>query len=793
MVAGSNLRARLSSIQGLSPFLQDFFLSAPLGYQIYSLEGRSLAVNQAFLDLFGIEPPPEYCVFEDSIAKEAGFIPLIQRAFAGGKPERLPNTWYNPGALKNVQVEFKRWLAIESTVFPILSDRGKPLFGAFAFKEVTKEANYLSELKESQFLLEKAQEMAKMGSWSRPLTGDTKISWSKNEYSIFGLEPGGHGGTPEDFLKLVHPDDRPLVLNAMKRIFGAGERASQKFRIIRPNGEIRWISDEAVVVPAEADHPDRIIGVTIDITDQKRSEELAHNSQELFRSLFHSEAFGCFLARIDGSVLEANSAFLDITGYSPEDLKAGKISWREMTPDHFKEHDERGLEQLLATGRCNAFEKEYLRKDGHYVPVLVGGSWAGDSRTEVIFYAHDLTDQKRLEQQFQQSQKLESIGRLAGGVAHDFNNILGIVLLQLEELKTDLLENSAQKEKVEKVTTHVKQATRLTKQLLAFGRKQSQAAEAMDLNKVIEEMREMLGRAIHSGIQLNFHLSDSLLPIRADYSQVEQVVLNLLTNASDAILGKGEITIGTQELELSLEDLGRLRLAVGKPGRFVRLSIKDSGTGIPSSDLPHIYEPFFTTKEPGRGTGLGLPTVYGILRQSGGDVRVVTELGKGSTFEAYFPACESPVKEITFQKSSPQHFAKGHASVILLVDDVMELRGLIRSLLTAQGYKVLEASSGTEALRVCEKWPANIDLIVTDVIMPEMTGPAFVSKLEQIRGQTFPVVYISGYAQEELSRYGITEKGQNFLEKPFSPAELFSRISGVLNPEQPESRSRIKF
>ena len=770
------LRARLAAVPGLSSLLEDFFLASPVAFQIYALSGHSLVVNQAFLDLFGTEPPPNYCVFEDSLAVASGYVPAFRRAFAGEGPIKLPLVWYSPKWLTNVQAD-GNVIAIETTVFPIFGIEGKVEFAAFAFKDVTKEESYRKSERETRFLLERGQETAGIGTWIRDLIPGGKVSRSPNEYRILGIPEDSRGQEAEDFLSLVHPEDRALVERAMKEVTRSSRALTTEFRIRRPDGELRWLSETAEILPGEDGAPSRMIGVTRDITEQRRAKELVRATEDRYRRLFDSSTFGYFVARSDGLVVDVNPAFLNISGYSMEDLRAGRLSWKTLTPPEYAELDARALMQLESSSHCSAYEKEFIRKDGTRIPVLVGGSWAGDDKAEILAFAHDLRDQKRLELQFLQSQRLESIGRLAGGVAHDFNNILGIILLYLDDLRTNVLDTATRQDRVDSITKHVQRAIRLTKQLLTFGRRQARAPRTVQINSIVEEMREMIRRVLPENINLEYALGAGLPPVKVDVSQLEQVLLNLLTNARDAITESGTVRIVTDRTRLSLEDLARLRLAVVRPGNFVRLSVSDTGTGIDSRLLPHIYEPFFTTKEIGKGTGLGLATVYGVVRQSGGDVRVATEVGRGTTFDLYFPA-ETEVADFTAAPASEKSRAVPlvRSRLVLLVEDQPELRKLMRDILVEAGYRVIEAGSGPAALALASTWAEDPQLVIADVIMPELTGPAFLRALEQVKHRSYPVLYVSGYPQSELSRHGLEGDGVMLLEKPFTKTLFLERV-----------------
>ncbi|MBT7068533.1 MAG: response regulator, partial [Verrucomicrobia bacterium] len=391
----------------------------------------------------------------------------------------------------------------------------------------------------------------------------------------------------------------------------------------------------------------------------------------------------------------------------------------------------------------------------------------------------DITRRKQVEEQLLQAQKLESVGRLAGGVAHDFNNLLTTILGYSESIATEDGLDEATMEGVQEIRKSADRATALTQQLLAFSRKQIMQPKHVNLNELIESSEKMLTRLIQSNITFNTELSSALGLIMADPGQVEQVVMNLAINASDAMPGGGTLTIKTQNVCLDASDQ-REHPEIA-PGAYVEIELSDTGHGMDEKTKSEIFEPFFTTKDVGRGTGLGLATVYGIVKQSDGHILVESEPKRGTTFRIYFPALEQgSVQEET---SPTRQKAAGGNETILFVEDEESLRKMSKKMLESQGYTVIEATNGSEALAIMEQADrARPDCLVTDLSMPEMGG----SELSKRLLQTFPslkVLYISGYTEDSISHGGVLDEGIAFLQKPFTLHKLLTTIRAVLDAD----------
>jgi len=381
------------------------------------------------------------------------------------------------------------------------------------------------------------------------------------------------------------------------------------------------------------------------------------------------------------------------------------------------------------------------------------------------------------EKQLVQSQKLEAVGRLAGGISHDFNNLLTVILGYTDISKRSLQEGDPLLRNLEEISKASERASSLTRQLLAFSRKQVMQPKVFDVNTVVSDLRKMLRRMIGEDIELRVSLEPELGNIKADPVQLEQVIMNLVVNARDAMPKGGKLSIETSNVCLD-ESYAREHVSV-VPGEYVMLAISDTGCGMDEETRQQIFEPFFTTKEPGKGTGLGLSMVYGIVRQSGGNIWVYSEEGTGTTFKIYFPRVTAEAQEYKRTNDSAE-VPKG-CETILLVEDAAPVRTLARQVLETAGYCVLEAESAEAALKVCERINGTrIDLLLTDVVMPGMSGNDM-SRILLARQPDMPVLYMSGYTDDAIVQHGVLEPGINFLQKPFSPGALAVKVREVLD------------
>ena len=505
-------------------------------------------------------------------------------------------------------------------------------------------------------------------------------------------------------------------------------------------------------------------------------------SEERVRLLLDSTAEAILGLDLDGRCTFVNAACLRILGYSrPEDILE-----HEMHPlvHHTRADGSPYPVEECPSNRASRFgershtEHEVLwRKDGSSFPaeywsypIVRNGTMVGSVVTFL-----DITERRSLEEQFRHAQRMEAVGRLAGGVAHDFNNLLTVIGGYGELLLTSIPRGDPNRAALEEIVTAGERAASLTRQLLAFSRKQVLAPEVLDLNVIVAGMDKMLRRLIGEDIALVSVPAADLSRVRADPGQIEQVIMNLAVNARDAMPTGGRLTIETRNATLA-EGSARVSLP---PGSYVLLTVCDTGTGMTAQTMEHIFEPFFTTKEQGKGTGLGLATVHGIIRQSGGDVAVESAPGKGATFEIYLPPVEVDERSPESPSGVLRAVPRG-SQTILLVEDEKPVRTLCRAVLEALGYAVLEATDAEDALKAVATRTGPIHLLVTDIVMPGVGGP----ELARQFGSLLPgarVLFVSGYSDEAVMRGGVIKSGAAFLQKPFSPASLARKVREVLD------------
>jgi two-component system, cell cycle sensor histidine kinase and response regulator CckA len=516
---------------------------------------------------------------------------------------------------------------------------------------------------------------------------------------------------------------------------------------------------------------------------RKSAEEALRRSERDLRSLIENAPYGIFRADMEGRFLDVNPALVKMLGYSlPAELLATDPQ-RDVFLDPVQA---RQLKELGESQRSfEGLEFEWKRRDGSSVVVRLSGRPVVNREGNVVSFevmAENVTERRALEEQLRHAQKMEAIGRLAGGVAHDFNNLLMVIIGYTELLRENLPKDGDQRGYADAVWNAGKKATLLTSQLLAFSRKQVISPRVLDLNAVLQEVDRMLPRLIGEDVQLSIVQGANLATVKADPGQMEQVIMNLCVNARDAMPRGGKLTIETDTVKIDT-DTAR-RIGASSPGTFVMLSVTDNGAGMDAQTQSRIFEPFFTTKEKGKGTGLGLATVYGIVKQSGGYITVESELGRGSRFDVYLPAIERSADSKTPIVAT--ELPSRGSETVLLVEDEDAVRSLVREVLRARGYRVLEAQKSAEALEICNTHPGPIDLLVTDVVLPQISGRALAQQLNPARPE-MKVLYISGYTDDKMLQHGIP--GAAFLQKPFSSDVLARTVRNMLDSKNGILRS----
>ncbi|MFZ1916557.1 MAG: PAS domain S-box protein [Terriglobales bacterium] len=744
----------------------------------------------------------------------------------------------------------------------------------------------------------------RIGLWDWDTVANTVI-WSDETYRQFGYTRDTFSGRVEDAVTRIHPEDRPRVEDAIRKVIAGGGEYAQQYRLVWPNGTTCWVDAHGVMVRNGSTHmlgigvditdlkkteqslqeseekyllllnstaeaiygldlegdctfcnpaclrllgyatPKDLLGknmhalmhhtradatpypeqeceiyvavrqgrashvthelmwradgtsfqaeywsypmyktgelvgavVTfLDISDRKRTEQALRQSEEKYRELFENAPYGIFRSQLDGALLDVNPALVEMLGYSSKE----ELLTRNLSHDIYEVPADRRaiLDSYGPSGRVNGCEVNWKRKDGKIIVVRISG---GAFRRQDGSFSHfeviveDITGRRSLEAQFRQAQKMEAVGLLAGGISHDYNNLLGVILGNAD-LLLQTTPTGVQQHYTEQIKKATRRAAELTRQLLAFSRKQILYPVILDLNAVVRDVGKILQRLIGEDVQIVTDLETSLDSTRADRGQIEQILMNLATNARDAMPNGGTFTIRTGNAELGPDDVALHPYA--KLGRYVRLSVNDTGVGMTDAIRHRVFEPFFTTKPEGRGTGLGLATVYGIVKQSTGYIWVSSAPGAGTTFDIYLPRVDEKAPPLVTGLEERSEYPRG-TETILLLEDEESLRQVTCECLTTNGYNVLQAGRGNHAIEVAEQYKGPIALIVSDVVLPDMSGPSVATKVRALHPEA-RVLYVSGYAEVPVAQQLIAE-GAILLQKPLSRGDLLSKVDEMLH------------
>ena len=501
-------------------------------------------------------------------------------------------------------------------------------------------------------------------------------------------------------------------------------------------------------------------------------------SEVRYRSLVQTAVYGIYRSSLEGRFLDVNPALIGMLGYD----SALEVLALDPQKDVFVDPGEysRLVDEFRRNGRMDGFEVRWKRKDGNAITVRISGRAVagGDEPADVLeAIAEDITERRVLEDQFRQAQKMEAVGRLAGGIAHDFNNLLTVVSGYTEVMLDQLAPGNPLHAKAEAIQQASDRATTLTRQLLAFSRKQILELKVIDVNAIVADMERLLRPLIGEDIELVTQLAASVGCTRADAGQLEQVIMNLVVNAKDAMPNGGKISIRTANV--TLDESHRPENTFIKNGAYIMIQVSDTGQGMDRETQARIFEPFFTTKEKGKGTGLGLSTVYGIIKQSGGYVFVQSELGRGTVFTIYFPRVDEPSEPLGTTQVAMA--SAGGSETVLLVEDEDSVRQLVRETLESRGYRVLEAENGNFGLAMAASHTDTIHLIITDVVMPGLSGHELVEQLLAVR-PGIKTLYLSGYAQDAFPTPLTADSQKIFLQKPFTLQSLARKVREILGP-----------
>jgi two-component system cell cycle sensor histidine kinase/response regulator CckA len=596
------------------------------------------------------------------------------------------------------------------------------------------------------------------------------------------------GYTPEDLRKStafeqIHPDDREQVRAAAIEARRTGVGKPLEYRMRHKDGSWRVLESTASVISSGAGVSNELVIVNRDITERKRVVEALRISEASFRSVVEDAPYGIYQADEEGRFLRVNPALQRMLGYASAEELLG-INLEKEIFRHLEQF-RRMQETLHSFDEFRDLEIEWRKKDGTPITVRCSGRRVkeehGGSGFHEVF-AEDVTDKRILEAQLRMAGKMEAIGRLSGGIAHDFNNLLGVMIGYSQLLRRKLKSQADLSEYAEEIEKAGQRAASLTKQLLAFSRQQILTPTVLDLNALVRDMEKMIQRLLGEDIVVCIGVERALGAVKADRGQIEQVVMNLAVNARDAMPSGGTLYVETANREL--DELYTREHPGSRPGRYVMLTVRDSGVGMDRETIAHIFEPFFTTKELGKGTGLGLATVYGIVKQSGGYIAVESSPGEGASFQIFLPRVDeavTPVKEAPSVVPGAKRY-----ETILVAEDAEPLRRLTKSLLEGHGFAVLAARDGEEALGLAGRHSGRIDLLLTDVVMPGINGRVLAERLLRSRPET-KILYMSGYTDSFIAGHGVLDQKTNLLHKPFTEETLLDRVGRALDAATEDS------
>jgi two-component system, cell cycle sensor histidine kinase and response regulator CckA len=601
---------------------------------------------------------------------------------------------------------------------------------------------------------------------------------SENAMQVFGYPAGRFLSGEIKYADIVHPDDLPEISEEILEFIRSEQPATlpQRYRIITQDGTVKWMEDKTTVRRNAQGKISHFQGVVFDITEKKLAEEKLQRQNELLQTIMDHIPLQVVFIAADGTLQWVNRAWEEVIGWPLEQSRP-----LELMQQMFPESELRrrvGDFVLNSSGVWQVFETR--TREGALLEI----SWisaALSDETKIVF-GQDLSgfkkEEKRrreLEEQLRHSQKLEAVGRLAGGVAHDFNNLLSVIIGYTEILKKRL-PSGTHDDCLDHTMQAAERAKNLTRQLLAFGRKQMLEIKSLDINEVIRSFEKLIRRVIGEDIRVHLNLARQACHVKADISQMEQILMNLVVNARDAMPDGGTLTIATAPEHLGEHD------NAGKPeliqGDYIMISISDTGRGMDREVLGHIFEPFFTTKDTQSGSGLGLSTVYGIVKQHKGHITVHSEPNRGSTFKIYLPLPREATMPGNIQVTRELNEPALKSSTVLVVEDNEAVRDVICTLLDGNGMQVLSAADGNAAVETARRHNTSIDLLLTDVVMPGMKGP----EVHQALVQDHPgikVLYMSGYTEDIIFSEGVLQEGIHFIQKPFPLKALVEKLNDI--------------
>jgi PAS domain S-box-containing protein len=733
---------------------RDLFENAIDPIVILDAEHNFVDMNKRALELFG------YSREEFLQMKVFDIIPSEQVAASKEEFEKLHTKGKYEKFVGKIRTKDGRWLDIEVSSSAIVKN-GKIIGSRDIIRDITERKKTEENLYLNKYMIDNIQEMIL---WVDPEAHFVFV----NDHTCRTL-----GYTREELLYMTVHDIDPNFPEEVwpqhwENIKQSGRARTIETIALHKNG--RRIPIEVVINYLNFFGKEFHCCFVHDITERKKAEEILKESEDRFRILLDKGFDGIFIHR-DLIILDMNQRMADISGYSPSELLQSNVI-NLFTPD-----SQKSIHNYISSGQKGYYEVKLLRKEGQIVDIeAFGAPCKFHGRGARIVAIRDITEQKKLHEQLRQAQKMEAIGHLAGGVAHDFNNILSAIVGYAHLTLLKLKDDDPLRMNIEEILTASDKAANLTQSLLAFSRKQLIVSKPVSINSIVFNMKKILDRIIGEDIDfkvINNAVND--LIVKVDKGQIEHVLMNLATNARDAMPDGGKLTITTEEINID-EHFIRMHQE-GEIGKYAVITVTDTGVGMDKKTRENIFEPFFTTKEVGKGTGLGLAMVYGTIKQHNGFINVYSEQGKGTTFNIYLPLAESVVEHMGKNEEAP--VASGNEKILLIEDD-QDVRRSIKSLLEEFGHTVIEAADGDQAITLFSKNKDFFQLVISDVIMPRQSGKEVYDELKKIRPD-IKILFVSGYSADILTKKGIVGEGINFISKPINPEVFFRKIREVLD------------
>jgi PAS domain S-box-containing protein len=726
-----NLKQNEEALRESEASYRSLFENANLAFSRSSLDGKIMAANPEFIRMFGYESLDDL----NTTVKNANEL------FAD--PQRraeIVRLWEENPVLNRFENAYLRkdgskFIGKLTTKAIMASDDRLQFFEGF-IEDITERKQAEEALRESEERFRLLASSSPVGIFQADSEGNgIYVNEKVREFTGFTQEE--HFG--DGWSKAIYPDDRKDVFREWRRMIEGDGGFKTEFRFLSSDGVVTWVSTQAVLLQDDSNRKTGFIGTLTDITERKLFEEAFRFSENRYMEILENVLVGVYQVTLDGKFIFANQKMIQMFGYSSyEELEAiGSIAELYAKPEERPEV----VDEIISKGFINK-EVEYKHKDGQSVWVKLHTRKSKNKEGAIILegLAEDVTEIRKIETQLQQSQKMEAVGTLAGGIAHDFNNILAIILGNTQLASEDVPDWNPAGESLKEIYNASIRARDMVKQLLAFSRKTDEESKPLNMVPIIKESVKMLRSAIPTSVEFRQHISDDLCSVMGDATQINQIVMNLVTNAVHSM--PEEVGL----LEVTLENMSLLEEKscfdwVLSPGAYVRLKVRDTGEGIAPTIIDRIFEPYYTTKEIGKGTGMGLSMIHGMVRRQGGGIRVESELGEGTLFEIYFPALEETAEE---EKTSEGEI-KGGSERILFVDDEASVVNLNRQRLERLGYQVKSTTKPLEALEWFKADPDQFDVIITDMTMPRMTGDKLTAEILKIRPH-MPVIICTGYS-----------------------------------------------